>query len=88
MLVATKGNTHTETDLQTNLSLPQAVKELKSVLETFKEQPRNLAVTQYQRPASCVLWKRCSKSSGIPKKPFLTEDMLKAHNYVENELCR
>ena len=45
MLVATKGHTHTETDLQTNLSLPQAVKELKSVLETFKEQPRNLAVT-------------------------------------------
>ena len=55
MLVAIKGHTHTETDLQTNLSLPQAVKELKSVLETFKEQPRNLAVTQYQRPASCVL---------------------------------
>ena len=55
MLVVAKGHTHTETDLQTNLSLPQAVKELKSVLETFKEQPRNLAVTQYQRPASCVL---------------------------------
>ena len=42
MLVVTKGNTHTETDLQTNLSLPQAVKELKGVLETFKEQSRNI----------------------------------------------
>ena len=55
MLVVTKGHTHTETDLQTNLLLPQAVKELKSVLETFKKQPRNLAVTQYQCPANCVL---------------------------------
>ena len=42
MLVVTKGQTHTETDLQTNLSLPQAVKELKGVLETFKEQSRNI----------------------------------------------
>ena len=39
MLVVAKGHTYTETDLQTNLLLPQAVKELKSVLETFKEQP-------------------------------------------------
>ena len=42
MLVVTKGHTHTETDLQTNLSLPHAVKELKVVLETFKEESRNI----------------------------------------------
>ena len=42
MLVVTKGNTHTKTDLQTNLSLAHAVKELKGVLETFKEQSRNI----------------------------------------------
>ena len=42
MLVVTKGHTHTETDLQTNLSLPHAVKELKGVLETFKEESRNI----------------------------------------------
>ena len=42
MLVVTKGHTHTETDLQTNLSLPQRVKELKGALGTFKEQSRNI----------------------------------------------
>ena len=42
MLVVTKGHTHTETDLQTNLSLPQGVKELKGALGTFKEQSRNI----------------------------------------------
>ena len=42
MLVVTKGHTHTETDLHTNLPLPQAVKEQKGVLETFKEQSRNI----------------------------------------------
>ena len=42
ILVVTKGHTHTETDLQTNLSLPQGVKELKGVVETFKEQSSNI----------------------------------------------
>ena len=42
MLVVTKGHTHTETDLQTNLSLPQAFKEVKGVLKTFKEESRNI----------------------------------------------
>ena len=40
--MVTKGHTHTETDLQTNLSLPHAVKELKGVLETFKGESRNI----------------------------------------------
>ena len=38
ILVVTKGYTHTETVLQTNLSLLQGVKELYGVVETFKEQ--------------------------------------------------
>ena len=42
MLVVTKGHMHTETDLQTNLLLPQGVKELKGALGTFKEQSRNI----------------------------------------------
>ena len=42
MLVVTKGHTRTKTDLQTNLSLAHAAKELKGVLETFKEQSRNI----------------------------------------------
>ena len=42
MPVVTKGHAHTETDLQTNLSLPHAVKELTVVLETFKEESRNI----------------------------------------------
>ena len=42
ILVVTKGHTHTETDLQTNILLPQDVKELKGVVETFKEQSSNI----------------------------------------------
>ena len=42
ILVVTKGHAHTETVLQTNLSLPQGVKELKGVVETFKEHSRNI----------------------------------------------
>ena len=42
ILVVTKGHTHTETDLQTNILLPQGVKELKGVVETFKEQSSNI----------------------------------------------
>ena len=44
MLVVTKVHKHTKTDLQTNLSLAHAVKELKGVLETFKEQSRNISI--------------------------------------------
>ena len=42
IFVVTKGYTHTETVLQTNLSLPQDVNELKGVVETFKEQSHNI----------------------------------------------
>ena len=42
ILVVTKGHLHTETVLQINLSLPQGVKELKGVVETFKEQSYNI----------------------------------------------
>ena len=42
ILVVTKGHTHTETDLQTNILLPQGVKELEGVVETFKEQSSNI----------------------------------------------
>ena len=41
ILVVTKGHAHAETVLQTNLSLPQCVKELKGV-ETFKEKSRDI----------------------------------------------
>ena len=55
MLVVTKGHTHTETHLQTNLPLPQAAKESKGVLETFKEQSHKIKSASASRPASCVL---------------------------------
>ena len=42
ILVVTNGHTHTETVLQTNLSLPQGVKELRGTAETFKEQSHNI----------------------------------------------
>ena len=42
ILVVTKGHLHTETVLQINISLPQGVKELKGVVETFKEQSHNI----------------------------------------------
>ena len=38
--------------------------------------------------ANCVLWKRFSENFWeILRKLFLTEHLLKAHNYAEYELC-
>ena len=84
MLVVTKGHMHTETDLQTNLLLPQGVKELKGALGTFKEQSRNIRSIPLVVFLEKVALKNFRK---IPRKPSLTEHMLKVHNYAKYKLC-